>query len=191
MLSIIILTYKDDYKYLEQCIDSIKKSVHCSYEIIIIYNGKEKYKGVISTGENLGCIEGRRIGFNHSKGDYIWFVDADDTVKGDITESLFESKSDIVQCYYEIMKDDNCVVKMSKFNPNIFSIPNGLWCRFFSRQLLEESYKELPYSPYVFKDEDKILLDICKKKFKKIVYFDKIIYSYRFYRGLSYKNSRR
>lgn len=190
MLSIIILTYKDDFKYLEQCMASIKEAVHCEYEVVVVYNGSETFENVRSTGKNLGCIEGRRFGFHHCKGDYIWFVDVDDTVNGPITEDLFESKADIIQCNFEMLINENKVLKDSGFVPDIFKIPNGLWCRFFKKELLEEAYSELPYSPNVFKDEDKILLDICKRLFKTITYFNKIIYSYRYYRGLSFKSRR-
>ena len=89
MISIIIPIYNQAGKLLN-CLDSILKQVYKNYEVIIVDNGStdkplavaERYKEVL----NIRCYNSkvlknapaaRNSGFKKSKGEYLFFCDAD------------------------------------------------------------------------------------------------------------------
>ena len=97
-LSIIIPMYNAE-KYIANCLDSILSSdlPKDEYEVIVINDGSkdkgpdvvhnyvERYDNFIYlTQENQGQSVARNYGIQEAKGDYIWFVDADDMVCSDL-----------------------------------------------------------------------------------------------------------
>ena len=91
--SLIVPVYNVE-KYIEACIDSILKQDYKDYEIIIVDDGStdhsiEKIKRVLRYNkekikvihqENKGLGGARNTGLHQAKGDYIWFIDSDDTI---------------------------------------------------------------------------------------------------------------
>lgn len=93
-LSVIVPCYKVE-KYLRGCLDSVvAAAVGCDCEIICVNDGspdnspailreyQTRYPGLISVidQENQGLAVVRNVGCDIAKGDYVAFVDADDTV---------------------------------------------------------------------------------------------------------------
>lgn len=106
-LSIIVPAYNIE-SYISSCIESllsqdIKES---DYEIIIINDGSNdntfniinNYKLCksikIINQTNKGLSEARNIGVKHSKGEYIWFVDGDDTITPMCLKSILSACKD-------------------------------------------------------------------------------------------------
>lgn len=102
-LSIIIPMYNTAEKYLCQCIDScLEQDIDKSYyEIICINDGstnncldilnkyKSKFDNIILISQiNSGVSVARNAGIKIAKGDYIWFVDADDFIARNSLGSL-------------------------------------------------------------------------------------------------------
>ena len=99
LVSIIIPVYNAE-RYLEDCIESILKQTYKNYEVLLIDDGSKDNSGnicdrysnsnnnitVIHT-ENRGPSHARNTGILHAKGEWICFVDSDDTV----TEHWLES----------------------------------------------------------------------------------------------------
>ncbi len=89
-LSIIVCLYNTDKKYFEECLSSITKSTleENGYELIVIDDGSdddysditEKYGARLIKTENRGIFQARLLGTQEANGDYIAFVDSDDTV---------------------------------------------------------------------------------------------------------------
>lgn len=87
-LSIIIVT-RNSEKYIEKCLDSLYKSIiDIDYEIIVVDNNsndltvdiiKSKYKDIkiIKNCENKGFGYGNNLGYRHSNGKYILFLNPD------------------------------------------------------------------------------------------------------------------
>lgn len=106
IISVIIPTYKP-MAYLWRCLDSLKNQnlEHTIFEIIIILNGcNEPWKSEIFkyVKENIdylninfiqtdtpGVSNARNIGLNNAKGEYICFIDDDDTVSKDYLNGLY------------------------------------------------------------------------------------------------------
>ncbi len=101
-LSLIIPVYNAE-KYIAECLDSLLDQDLSpeEYEIICVNDGSrdnslsilETYAGRhtnvrIITKENGGVTTARNTGLTAAKGDYIWFVDADDLIKEQVLGRL-------------------------------------------------------------------------------------------------------
>ena len=107
MVSVIIPTYHPA-EYIYRCLHSLKDQSlsHDDYEVVVVLNGcKEPYLGQLNTFIKKQLInldislyqldEGsvsnaRNYGIEHSKGDYIAFIDDDDWVSSTYLERLLE-----------------------------------------------------------------------------------------------------
>ena len=91
-ISVIVPIYKAE-KYLHRCINSILAQTYTDFELILVDDGSPDKCGVICDEyvqkdsrirvfhkENGGVTAARSDGVKISKGDYITFVDADDTL---------------------------------------------------------------------------------------------------------------
>ena len=81
-LSVIVLTYEKYHKYLTKCLDSIEFYDPLNLEIIVVNNSETRLDsdGTINL-INISPVEvgkARNIGFGHSTGDTILFLDGDD-----------------------------------------------------------------------------------------------------------------
>ena len=115
-ISIIIPVYNSE-KWLERCIDSVQKSLvgcNTTSEVILVDNNSSddspniirKYhetypKQIIMTScKTPGAAAARNYGLKIAKGEYIWFVDADDTIRADAIAKLLskaaETSADMV-----------------------------------------------------------------------------------------------
>ena len=89
-LSLIVCLYNTPKSYFSECLHSIKNSTLKTedYEILVIDDGStENYSDVINEygarvikTENRGIFRARLLGIEEAQGDYISFVDSDDTV---------------------------------------------------------------------------------------------------------------
>lgn len=99
-LSVIVPVYNAD-KYLERCIESIRRSYDCeNMELILINDGStdkssdicdtyRKYPDVVVFHkENGGVASARNLGIDNAKGEFITFCDADDWVSEEILSSV-------------------------------------------------------------------------------------------------------
>ncbi len=114
MISIIVPLY-NAINYIESCVSDILQQTYKDFEIILVDDGStdgsntkcdeiadmDKRIKVIHT-ENGGPATARRIGIEHSLGEYLMFIDIDDTQPGEAIEKLvaeFDEHTDIV-CGY-------------------------------------------------------------------------------------------
>ena len=87
-LSVIVCVYNTEKKYFEECLKSIRNSTLKDYEILVIDDGStldykdlvEKYEPRYVKTENRGQLASRMFALTIAKGDYVAFVDSDDTV---------------------------------------------------------------------------------------------------------------
>lgn len=105
--SIIVPVYNTE-EYLQRCLDSILNQTYNNYEIIIVNDGstdgsKEIIKSYISkypdkiivvNKKNGGLSSARNKGVKKAKGDYILFVDSDDTIQSGLLKTLSTKTKD-------------------------------------------------------------------------------------------------
>lgn len=115
-ISVIIPFYNTE-KYLEQAIESVLRQSIKPMEIILVNDGSsdlsvniaKKYEKetVLLNQENKGAAAARNLGFKHSKGNFIAFLDADDIWDEnclEVLQMLFE-KNDSVEMAFGSMKE--------------------------------------------------------------------------------------
>ena len=101
-LSIVVPVYNAEL-YLEECLHSLftQDLPQTDYEVICVDDGStdksgfilrsfsEKHQNLtIITQENSGVATARNTGLSAARGDYIWFVDADDVIQTNILRKL-------------------------------------------------------------------------------------------------------
>ena len=101
IVSIIIPVYNSE-KAIRRCLDSILAQTMTDYECLLIDDGSTDSSGRICDEyaakdnrfrvfhkENGGVSSARNVGLDNAKGDWITFVDSDDSVEESFLESLY------------------------------------------------------------------------------------------------------
>lgn len=122
LLSVILPVYNNDI-YISKCIDSVLKQTYKNIELICINDGstdttptilekysKEDSRIKIINVENGGVSKARNLGLNIAKGDFITFIDSDDTIDRN-TYKIVLSK--MIEC-----SADACVFGMERVYNN-------------------------------------------------------------------------
>jgi len=122
LISVIAPVYNAE-KYLNKCIESVIHQTYKNVELILINDGSTDNSAdicneyalsdnrikVISTSNN-GPGAARNIGIENSKGDFIFFVDADDFIEKNALNLLIEKydqcKADVIVGDFKKIKDD-------------------------------------------------------------------------------------
>lgn len=122
LISIIIPVYNAG-KYLEACVTSVLSSTYEQLEVILVDDCSTDNSGqlcdqlskrdarlkVIHCQENGGQGKARNVGLDHMTGDYVGFVDADDTIHPEMYERLYDllttHQADISFCSRKVVSD--------------------------------------------------------------------------------------
>ena len=195
-ISIIVPVYNVE-KYLENCLESLVNQTYNNYEIIIVDDGstdgsdkiikkyKTKYSNLIKSykKENGGLSSARNYGINKSNGDYLLFVDSDDSLELNALEILNKNikTNDILVFNMNIIKNNN-KEKVCEFNPKIhnkikrYLVSNPSACNKLIKKELFDNYK------IVFKEgiyyEDLNLLPTFVNYTNNIEFIDIPLYNY-------------
>ena len=102
-ISVIVPVYNVE-KYLSDCIDSILAQTFTDFELILVDDGStdnsgyicDKYKNKdqrisVIHQKNQGVSVARNIGINCSTGEYLMFVDSDDTIDKECISTLYQN----------------------------------------------------------------------------------------------------
>jgi glycosyltransferase involved in cell wall biosynthesis len=126
-LSIVIPVF-EAAEYLSGCLDTIVRGGGDRLEIVIVddcspdgsravaerYAADDDRIRVITTPENAGSGPARNLGLAQAKGDYVWFVDADDELRPGAIERVLAAVSgprrpDVVLVQHEKVRDTGAV----------------------------------------------------------------------------------
>ena len=123
LVSIVVPIYNAE-NYLTKCIYSIIKQTYKNIEIILVNDGStdnslkicetfalNDKRIIIISQKNMGVSTARNIGINVAKGEYISFVDSDDTIEDNYIQELVDNsnsgKVDVVICGYNDIYTNN------------------------------------------------------------------------------------
>lgn len=122
--SVIVPIYNVE-KYIEKCLESIKKQTFKDYEVILVNDGTtddslsivKKYlndsRFKLFHKENGGLSSARNYGVDKANGEYIIFVDSDDYIEYNLLQQLYDTinKNDIDLIRYGIYLDEKNIIK--------------------------------------------------------------------------------
>jgi len=156
-LSIIIPVYNLE-GYISACLNSICQSSNDNFEVVVIDDGSKDNsldlcldfsnldsRVTIFSQVNLGVSVARNKGIELARGEYITFVDGDDTVEDNYIDSIFlfleQTSCDIFVSGYN---------RLSSINPYVVKSKDK---KFFSsfKDFYYSGYYEYPCWAYVFK----------------------------------------
>lgn len=115
-ISIIVPVYNVE-KYLRECLDSISLLKAVTWEAILVDDGSTDTSGQICDEyakqdsrfrvihqKNAGVSAARNAGLDAAKGDWIWFVDSDDSINPDFEISNLEVFDDADYVLFDMRK---------------------------------------------------------------------------------------
>jgi len=101
VISVVIPCYKVE-KLLERCVESVLKQTFNAFELILVDDGSPDQTGVVADKialrdarikvihqENGGVMAARHTGAKAANGDWVCFVDSDDTLPNDALQNLY------------------------------------------------------------------------------------------------------
>lgn len=132
LISVIVPCYNIEH-YIENTIKSILNSTYSEIELLLINDGStdntsqilKKYEEIdhrvkVIHKNNGGVSSARNIGIDIARGDYIYFLDGDDTIENTLFETalkIFEKNSeiDIFSFGFDIVNEKNIQLKNYSF----------------------------------------------------------------------------
>lgn len=204
LVSIIVPVYNSE-EYIFNSINSILNQTYKNIEIIIINDGSTdrtneilneialKDKRIVYVNQkNIGVSETRNKGIQLSKGEYITFMDSDDTVEPEYIEKLMEevlkNEFDIVACgYTDISKygivklndfyNNNTILSKDEFINRIFyGVGGTVWGKVFKRNIIIENNIKMKQN--IFMCEDMIFVLEYVMKCNKYGSINENLYNY-------------
>lgn len=202
LISVIVPVYNSE-KYLAACLDSILKQTYQNLEVILVNDGStdnsaeiiREYAAtdervVVFSIENSGPGVCRNTGLNHFKGDYVMFVDSDDTLCEDLFEILMRtmrSTSEIAMCKFSkdptrlglgskaVIKETVTFTNSVKqiYSPGFASA--GPYSKLYGREIFEI----LRFPDIAMYEDSAVSLQVLSNA-KKVIFVDYIGYYYRF-----------
>lgn len=195
-VSVIVPVYNGE-KYLQRCLNSITKQTLKDIEILCIddcstdnslniiedFAVTDKRIKIFRHLKNSGESKARNTGLENSTGEYLSFVDNDDTIDLDFLEKLYkkakETNADIVKAkahvfsYDGLEYFDNLNQKIKKHNSKLF-FSSYWWTAIYKKELLE-NIKFLENYPL---GGDVLFLNQAILKAKNLEIIDNTCYNY-------------
>ena len=214
LISVIMPVYKTEESHLRKAIESVINQSYRKLEIVLVDDGSPDQCGAICDAyagtdnrirvihkKNGGVSSARNCGLETVTGDYIFFVDSDDTLKGNAIEVLFaivqKTNADIVICSCKHVKeknDDNAIydgayqclktvesaeaIKNLSYNIHVFDElePTAVWGKLYKKSAVQN----LRFNEKMNVGEDFVFnyFTICKAKV--VTYCNLKLYNYNF-----------
>ena len=162
-VSIIVPCY-NSARYLKSCISALIKQSYSNWEaffindgskdntidLLIRYSSQDKRIKVYSQ-PNQGAAKARELGISKATGEYITFLDVDDTLPADALEKMvdaFDDNVDIVVSGFNIVKQDKIIKRKNLKNRHLDSLSylKGVLCGKYGWELWAKMYQRELFS---------------------------------------------
>ena len=198
MISIIIPVYNTEL-YIKQCIESVLFQTYSDWELILVDDGSTDQSGIIcdefaSLDKRIKCVHqinggvtaARKRGWELSNGEWITFVDSDDTLPNNALATLYykteNSDTDIIEGYsyfrchlpqvYDINNYRQCLLK----SVDVVSV--AIWGKLFRKAIVDSWCFDIPRE--ILRGEDWIMnIRISFLSTKTPLFIQDKIYNYR------------
>lgn len=139
----IIIPYYNDEPYTSQLLEVLAPQITDEVEVLVIDDGSRvpfetDWNFVFVTRkENGGVSTARNLGIDKANGEYITFIDADDTIPpyyvSKILEKIDKTHADIIEYSWKTLNGDYVIILE---NDNSYQVNPAVWCRCFKRSFL-------------------------------------------------------
>lgn len=197
LVSIILPIYNMS-NYLKSCLDSLLDQTYTNLEIICVDDGstddsyelltnfrKKDNRIKIIKKDNGGQASARNLGLKSSHGDYIMFVDPDDTVEKDF---VFSPLTEAINNHYDLVVFDATVNRFGKkyvetFGKGIVGSDSCAWNKLYKANLWDNT--QFP-DGYWYEDLGVVPFVVCKAT--NSFYLNQPLYNYNLSRSDSQSN---
>jgi len=200
-LSIIIPVYNAE-KYIGSCLDSLLAQDISDYEILCVNDGSRdgsaaileeyarQHAGIqVIHKENGGVTSARNAGLEAAKGDFIWFVDADDLIKENTLgtlRSLAAGKDRVIFGAYEftdaLSEEELALSRDNSLSTNTSFYDSVVWRSLLRRDFLIQNGLCFRY-PELTHGEDGLFMYEVTLRDPDSVETEEVIYFYRLHSG--------
>ena len=196
-ISVIIPIYKAE-EHLSRCIDSILNQNFVNFELVLVDDGSPDGSGAICDEyalhderikvvhqKNGGVTSARSVGVNTSTGEYITFVDADDSLPHNALTLFYAATEnglyDIVVGKYDVNTHfQGNILTVREYQKNcIFGDvgPPAPWAKLFERSLFTAETFNIPRE--ITKGEDMLMnIRLAFQNQKSVRLLDEVVYNY-------------
>ena len=155
----IIIPYYNDGDYTKELLDKIAPQMRDDIEVMVIDDGSRipfetdhKWAKVIHK-KNGGVSTARNVGIDKAKGDFITFMDADDSIPPYyvkvLLDKIAETDADVIEYSW---KFEVGTYEVRLQSDNEYQVNPAVWCRCFKRAFIGDTrFNELKDST---EDED-------------------------------------
>ena len=200
MVSIIVPIYNTE-KYLRPCIESILAQTYQKFELLLVNDGSTDDSGVICDEylakdnrirvfhkKNGGATSARKLALDNATGEYVMFVDSDDTIRKDALELLlasFDNNVDVVRAN----SDENIILSNVEWIKLLLNCKTRceLWGCLYKHTFLNKQQFEIPLSVKI--GEDLLINILYALNVTNIKLVSDRIYDYNQNREMSLTNS--
>ncbi|SHR97685.1 glycosyl transferase family protein [Mycobacteroides abscessus subsp. abscessus] len=192
-------------EYIKDCIESVLGQSYKNIEVILVNDGSTDSSGeicnyysrldgrvrVFHQGNN-GVSSARNKGIKNAKGEYLAFVDPDDTIEPTLYEELVETllrfNADMVVCPIRTINlATNTTSVSSTLEPNVLITSKEIEEKIIPAILENETYslvssvnklykKELFYNNQILFDESKLHSEDAKLNFSHLQYINSLVF---------------
>lgn len=194
MVSIIVPVYNGE-DHLEKCVRSVLGQTYGDLELILVNDGSADGTGVLCDRlaaqdsrvvaihqKNAGVSAARNTGLDAAKGEYIGFVDADDTIAPDTYERALEvvghcdiAMWDTVTVWSDGRREpdtidllpESCILERKEWSPRLLRYMAGSACRCLYRK---ELVKDIRFPVGIKLSEDRLFNLQAMGKAEKLAY---------------------
>ena len=162
-VSIIIPIYKVE-AYLAACLESVRRQTMPDFEVIMVDDGSPDNSAAICREfekmdarfrliqqENAGVTAARRTGVGHATGEYVVFVDGDDSLPADSLEILLNHMTDevdmvVAQPDWNPMAVERRMVSVDEYRRMLIegSLYLAMWAKLYRRHLFNDFTFAMP-----------------------------------------------
>lgn len=214
LISVIMPVYKTEESHLRKAIESVVNQSYRELEIVLVDDGSPDQCGAICDTyaetddrvrvihkKNGGVSSARNCGLETVTGDYIFFVDSDDTLKNNAIEVLLQTaqktNADITICSCRHIKEKNkgnancdaeqrCLktvesseaVKNLSYNVHVFEElePTAVWGKLYKKAVVQN----LRFNENMNIGEDFVFNYFANCNSKVVMYCNLKLYNYNF-----------
>lgn len=201
VISVIVSVYNLEDK-IRHCLDSLINQTMSDFEVICIndcsidnslnvlreYSEKHPFIRIIDNEMNVGAGLSRHYGIKAAQGDYITFVDGDDTVEPDYLETLYsaaiEHNADLVSSGINKVKNGEIFLKEQKavgvyYGTDKMNVETHPCIYLLGRLINIRLFDNFDYSPMRYIEDTPVLIKLLYYANKSVV-LDYYGYNYQY-----------